>query len=56
MAFLNTNFLQTQCFRVNLSERVIELCAPFSCGNQDLDDFFASDYASYSNQLLGKIV
>lgn len=55
MAVLNENsFLQAQCFRVNLSKRVIELCAPFSCGNQDLDDFFASDYASYSNQLLGK--
>ncbi len=47
-------FLKDSCIRVILSEHIIERCAPFSCGNPDLDDFFSCDYAAYNNQLLGK--
>ena len=40
------------------SKRVKEVCAPFSCGNgqieQDLNDFFENDADLYREELLGK--
>ncbi len=40
------------------TKRVQELCAPFSCGNgqieQDLNDFFENDADLYREELLGK--
>lgn len=34
-------------------ERLAE-CEPFSCGNEDLDDFFSNNAVTYSRHLLGK--
>lgn len=34
-------------------ERLAE-CEPFSCGNEDLDDFFNNNAITYSEYLLGK--
>lgn len=34
-------------------ERLAE-CEPFSCGNEDLDDFFSNNAATYGKHLLGK--
>ena len=36
------------------SKSVIEGCLPYSCGNEDLDDFFRNDALLYQKELLGK--
>lgn len=33
---------------------MLEQCEPFSCGHEDLDDFFRNDYKLYADKLLGK--
>lgn len=40
--------------RIPMTAHLIESCAPFSCGNKDLDEFFCCDYADYQKQLMGK--
>ena len=40
--------------RVPLSLPLRERCLPFSCGEEDLDEFFAVDFANYTRQLFGK--
>ena len=47
-------FLNDRCARVPLTPKVVAACAPFSCGNRDLDEFFATDYLDYAKQLMGK--
>ena len=47
-------FLNDRCARVPLTPKIVAACAPFSCGNKDLDEFFAADYLDYSKQLMGK--
>ena len=47
-------FLKDKCRRFPLSREIIGSCAPFSCGDRDLDEFFNSDYADYQRQLMGK--
>lgn len=47
-------FLNDRCVRVLLTPKVVAACAPFSCGNKDLDEFFATDYFDYAKQLMGK--
>ena len=47
-------FLNDRCARVPLTPKIVAACAPFSCGNKDLDEFFASDYSDYASQLMGK--
>ena len=47
-------FLTDECVRVPLTERVIAVCSPFSCGNKDLDEFFSVDFLDYRKQLMGK--
>ena len=47
-------FLNDRCARVLLTPKVVAACAPFSCGNKDLDEFFATDYCDYAKQLIGK--
>lgn len=39
---------------MKLDARLIEFCQSFSCGNDDLDDFFHSDASKYAEELLGK--
>ena len=37
-------FLTDRCARVPLSPKIVAACAPFSCGNKDLDEFFSADF------------
>ena len=36
-------FLSSQCFFSELTDDLLSTCQPFSCGNEDLDDFFKND-------------
>ena len=47
-------FLSDKCWRFPLTPEIVATCAPFSCGDKDLDEFFRSDYADYQRQLMGK--
>lgn len=47
-------FLLDKCSFSLLDEAVISASVPFSCGNEDLDEFFRHDAPLYSKQLLGK--
>ena len=42
------------CALTELSDSVLAQCAPFSCGEQDLDDFFAHDALIYHSKLIGR--
>ena len=47
-------FLKDRCARYPLTPEIVSSCAPFSCGDKDLDEFFNSDYYDYQRQLMGK--
>ena len=47
-------FLKDHCARYPLTPEIVASCAPFSCGDKDLDEFFNSDYYDYQRQLMGK--
>ena len=37
-----------------LTKKVLEESETFSCGNEDLDDFFQNDFVAYAEDLFGK--
>lgn len=39
---------------MQLSDDVITNCENFTCGNEDLDDFFMNDAKKYADELMGK--
>lgn len=41
-------------FMVPYTKEVADYCDPFSCGDEDLDDFFSHDVFLYEDELLGK--
>lgn len=41
-------------FMVSYTQEVADYCDPFSCGDEDLDDFFRNDVFLYDKELLGK--
>lgn len=47
-------FLADKCTLYTLDQETIKKCNDFSCGHEDLDDFFNNDAHFYSEQLLGK--
>ena len=47
-------FLIEQCQFYELTEDMLAVCQPFSCGNDDLDDFFRNDATRYAHFLMGK--
>lgn len=47
-------FLSSQCFFCELTDDLLSTCQPFSCGNEDLDDFFTNDATRYAYYLMGK--
>ena len=49
MAFITDN-----CTFCELTDDVLTACQPFSCGNEDLDDFFRHDAIRYAHFLMGK--
>ena len=46
--------LLTRCDLVRASEEKLSKCKPFSCGEGDLDEFFAKDCLVNQRRLLGK--
>lgn len=49
-----TFLLDEQCVLVRVSQEVLSHCEPFSCGEEDLDDFFANNAIAYEKELMGK--
>ena len=49
MAFLSDN-----CTFCELTQELLDVCSPFTCGSDDLDDFFANDAVRYAKFLMGK--
>lgn len=47
------NFIENT-FMVPYTKEVAEYCDPFSCGDEDLDEFFYHDVFLYEAELLGK--
>ena len=45
-------FLSSQCFFSELTDDLLSTCQPFSCGNEDLDDFFKNDATRYAYYLI----
>ena len=46
--------LANDCVMLKLDYDVLTHCKPFSCGDSDLDDFFANDTTAYEKDLMGK--
>ena len=46
--------LATDAIRLPYTQEVASYCAPFSCEDKDLDEFFAKDAFFYDSELLGK--
>ena len=46
--------LDDKCQLARVTQDVLNHCASFSCGEEDLDDFFANDAIAYENELMGK--
>jgi GNAT superfamily N-acetyltransferase len=47
-------FLSTNCEFSLLDKDILMQCQSFSCGDDDLDDFFLNNADNYARQLLGK--
>ncbi|MBR6032749.1 MAG: GNAT family N-acetyltransferase [Bacteroidaceae bacterium] len=47
-------FITDKCTFHELTDEVLAACQPFSCDNDDLDDFFAHDATRYAHFLMGK--
>ncbi|MBO4550312.1 MAG: GNAT family N-acetyltransferase [Bacteroidaceae bacterium] len=47
-------FLHDSCSHRLLTRGCLASCKPFSCGNEDLDDFFCNDAPLYHDAMLGK--
>lgn len=46
--------LYDNCVMLLYNKKVQQSCLPFSCGENDLDDFFLNDADLYADELLGK--
>lgn len=46
--------LEEKCQLTRLTQDVLDYCQPFTCGDEDLDDFFAKDAIAYEKELMGK--
>lgn len=46
--------LDEQCRLARVTQEVLDYCSPFSCGDEDLDDFFANNAVAYEKDLMGK--
>lgn len=47
-------FLLEKCKLRKLDDEILKSCHPFTCGDEDLDDFFLHDAMRYKAELLGK--
>ena len=48
------SFLADNCLLSPYTEDVRHACLPFVCGSEDMDEFFAKDFAAYAHYLMGK--
>lgn len=46
--------LDEDCQLARVTQDVLHHCRPFSCGDEDLDDFFANNTVAYEKELTGK--
>lgn len=46
--------LDDNCRMLKLDADVLKHCVPFSCGDTDLDEFFANEAIAYEKELMGK--
>lgn len=46
--------INEDCLFVKLSQKVLNPSKHFSCGDEDLDDFFANDSIAYDEERMGK--
>lgn len=46
-------FLDSCTFRI-FDQEILNVCHPFDCGHQDLNDFFLKDSVPYARDLIGK--
>lgn len=46
--------IDSKCIFAKVSQGLIDNCKPFSCGEDDLDDFFYNDTVAYEKDLMGK--
>ena len=53
---MNTNSftLDEDCLLARVNPEMLNFCQPFTCGDEDLDDFFANDAIAYEKELMGK--
>lgn len=51
---MNEFILQNECTLMQYTQEVQLRCAPFSCGDADLDEFFKRDVFLYEDEMLGK--
>jgi GNAT superfamily N-acetyltransferase len=47
-------FLEKSCTLFPINNKMWTQCQPFSCGDNDLDEFFLKDADNYNKQLLGR--
>jgi GNAT superfamily N-acetyltransferase len=48
------DFIKEKCTVSFLTDELKAQCQPFSCGDEDLDDFFNNSTGNYQRELLGK--
>lgn len=46
--------LDEKCQLARVTPQVLDYCQPFTCGDEDLDDFFANNAIAYEKELMGK--
>lgn len=46
--------IDTKCHFAKVNQGLLTNCQPFSCGENDLDDFFYNDALAYEKDLMGK--
>ena len=52
---MNEQFLlDEKCQLARVTPQLLDYCRPFSCGDEDLDDFFANNAIAYEKELMGK--
>lgn len=46
--------LYDKCQLARVTQEVLDNCRAFSCGDEDLDDFFSKDAIAYEREMMGK--
>lgn len=46
--------LDDKCIMARVTQELLDYCQPFSCGDDDLDDFFRNNAIAYEKELMGK--